>query len=98
MIWPVIRSIYRRSFWRMVMEDVRELRPLGQALGTEALGIDLSKQLDNETFAWIERAFAEHPVLVFRDQNLGAAELAAFGRRVGSPRVQALGKVSHART
>ena len=77
------------------MEDVRELRPLGQALGTEALGIDLSKQLDNETFAWIERAFAEHPVLVFRDQNLGAAELAAFGRRFGVPRKHALVKYRH---
>ena len=31
-----------------------ELRPLGQALGTEALGIDLSKPLDDATFAWIE--------------------------------------------
>ena len=28
---------------------------------------------------WVERAFAEHPVLVFRDQRLGADELAAFG-------------------
>jgi taurine dioxygenase len=77
------------------MEDVRELRPLGQALGTEALGIDLSKPLDNETFAWIERAFAEHPVLVFRDQNLGAAELATFGRRFGVPRKHALIKYRH---
>jgi len=77
------------------MEDVRELRPLGQALGTEALGIDLSKPLDNETFAWIERTFAEHPVLVFRDQNLGAAELAAFGRRFGVPRKHALVKYRH---
>ena len=48
-----------------------ELRPLGQALGTEALGIDLSK-LDDPTFAWIQQAFAEHPVLVFRSQHLGA--------------------------
>ena len=63
-----------------------ELRPLGQALGTEALGIDLSKPLDDATFAWIEKAFADHPVLVFRNQNLGAEELAAFGRRFGRPR------------
>ncbi|MBV8494330.1 MAG: TauD/TfdA family dioxygenase, partial [Alphaproteobacteria bacterium] len=64
-----------------------ELRPLGEALGTEALGIDLSQPLDGPTLAWIERAFAEHPVLVFRDQNLGPAELAAFGRRFGRPRI-----------
>src|SRR2546429_4328275 len=30
-----------------------------------------SQPLDDETFAWIEQAFAEHPVLVFRDQDLG---------------------------
>ena len=67
-----------------------ELRPLGKALGAEALGIDLSQPLDDPTFAWIEAAFAEHPVLVFRDQQLGAPELAAFGRRFGTPRRHAL--------
>ena len=72
-----------------------ELRPLGKALGTEALGIDLSQPLDESTFAWIEQAFAEHPVLVFRDQHLGAADIAAFGRRFGVPRRHALVKYRH---
>src|SRR5204862_6823376 len=74
----------------------RELRPLGKTLGTEALGIDLSKPLDAETFAWIENAFAEHPVLVFRDQDLGAGELAAFGRRFGKPKIHSLVDYRHA--
>ena len=78
------------------MTSSRQLRPLGELLGTEALGIDLSMPLDEETFAWIGRVFAEHPVLVFRDQNLGAAELAAFGRWFGSPRMHALVKYRHA--
>ena len=72
-----------------------ELRPLGKALGTEALGIDLSTPLDEATFAWIEKAFAEHPVLVFRDQRLEAADIAAFGRRFGVPRKHALVKYRH---
>jgi taurine dioxygenase len=72
-----------------------QLRPLGAALGTEVLGIDLSKPLDDGTFAGIQAAFAEHPVLVFRDQNLGASELAAFGRRFGAPRPHALTKYRH---
>jgi taurine dioxygenase len=72
-----------------------ELRPLGHALGTEALGVDLAQPLDDETFAWIERAFAEHPVLVFRDQNLGAAELGVFGRRFGKPRPHSLVDYRH---
>lgn len=71
-----------------------QLRPLGDALGTEAVGIDLAR-LDDESFAWIARAFAEHPVLVFRDQHLGAADIAAFGRRFGVPRKHALIKYRH---
>jgi taurine dioxygenase len=78
------------------MTNSPQLRSLGDTLGTEALGIDLTKSLDEETFAWISRAFAEHPVLVFRDQDLGAAELAAFGRRFGTPRKHALIKYRHA--
>ena len=72
------------------------LRPLGEHLGMEALGIDLSQPLDDATFAWIADAFANHPVLVFREQNLGAAQLAAFGRRFGVPRKHALMKYRHA--
>src|SRR5262249_10200599 len=78
------------------MTSSPQLRPLGELLGTEALGIDLSRPLDEATFARIGRVFAEHPVLVFRDQNLGAAELAAFGRWFGSPRMHALVKYRHA--
>jgi taurine dioxygenase len=77
------------------MTSTPQLRPLGETLGTEALGIDLSQPLDAADFAWIAHAFAEHPVLVFRDQNLGAGELAAFGRRFGTPRKHALVKYRH---
>ena len=51
------------------MASSPQLRPLGEALGTEVLGIDLSRPVDDVTFAWIAKAFGEHPVLVFRDQN-----------------------------
>jgi taurine dioxygenase len=78
------------------MINTIELRPLGDTLGTEALGIDLSKPLDAPTFDWIAKAFSEHPVLVFRDQDLGAGNIAAFGRRFGTPRKHALIKYRHA--
>ena len=78
------------------MAQSPQLRPLGENLGTEACGIDLAQPLDDAIFGWIERAFAEHPVLVFRDQDLGALELAAFGRRFGQPRRHALVKYRHA--
>ena len=79
------------------MTHTPQLRPLGTTLGTEVLGIDLSKPLDEETFAGIKRAFAEHPVLVFRGQDLDASALAAFGRRFGKPRPHALLKYRHAK-
>src|ERR1700738_4159174 len=72
-----------------------ELRPLGKALGTEALGVDLSQPLDDATFAWIHEAFAEHPVLVFRNQHLGAGDIAVFGRRFGTPRIHSLVSYRH---
>jgi alpha-ketoglutarate-dependent taurine dioxygenase len=72
-----------------------QLRPLGEALGTEALGVDLSQPLDDDTLTWVERAFAEHPVLVFRNQNLSAEALAAFGRRFGVPRPHTLVAYRH---
>jgi taurine dioxygenase len=87
-----------RRAWLLTEEPpmaARGLRPLGQALGTEAFGVDLSKPLDDETFAWIEDAFAEHPVLVFRDQDLGPGELAAFGRRFGKPKIHSLVDYRH---
>ena len=76
------------------MSEAPQLRPLGATLGAEAVGVDLSR-LDDATFAWIKESFAEHPVLVFRDQRLGAADLAAFGRRFGVPRKHALVKYRH---
>lgn len=78
------------------MTDSPQLRALGETLGTEVLGIDLAKPLDEATSDWVVHAFSEHPVLVFREQNLGARELAAFGRRFGAPRQHALIKYRHA--
>src|SRR5260221_11196870 len=71
-----------------------QLPPTGEALGTEALGVDLSK-LDGSSFAWIEQAFAAHPVLVFRNQHLAAGDIAAFGRRFGTPRIHSLVNYRH---
>ena len=80
----------------LLMAQAPQLRPLGAMLGTEVLGIDLAKPLEEAAFAWIQRAFAEHPVLVFRGQDLDAPALAAFGRRFGKPRPHALVKYRHA--
>jgi taurine dioxygenase len=77
------------------MTATLSLKPLGPALGTEVVGADLSRRLDDATLEWIERAFAEHPVLVFRGQRLGAAELAAFGAQFGRPQPHILEQYRH---
>src|SRR5262249_20448572 len=86
----------RRTNGRTTMSPIPTLRPLGETLGTEVCGINLASALDAPTIAWIRRTFAEHPVLVFRDQDLGANELADFGRVFGVPRKHSLVKYRHA--
>src|SRR2546422_6046292 len=71
------------------------LRPLGTALGTEVVGVDVSRPFDTATLEWVDRAFAEHPVLVFRDQRLGPEELAAFGAQFGRPQPHILEQYRH---
>ena len=71
------------------------VRKLGEALGGEIAGLDLSRPIDGETFAGIESALDEHLVLVFRDQQLDAPALAAFGQRFGLPRPHALKAYRH---
>ena len=53
------------------------------ALGAEIQGVDLSRDLDNETFDDIHQAFLDHQVIFFRDQNLTPDQHKAFGRRFG---------------
>jgi len=77
------------------MSAALSLRPLGKALGTEVLGADVSRPFDAATLEWVDQAFAEHPVLVFRNQRLGAAELAAFGAQFGRPQPHILEQYRH---
>jgi len=72
------------------------LRQINGTFAAEALGIDLARPLDTETLAWIEQAFAAHPVLVFPEQDLGPGELAAFGRCFGKPKLHSLVDYRHA--
>lgn len=52
-----------------------EIRPLSDHLGAEALGVDLSKPVDPETKARLNKAFSEHSVLCIRDQDLSAPQM-----------------------
>ena len=45
------------------------ITPLSDHTGAEVTGIDFTKPVDGETGATLNRAFAEHHVLVMRDQH-----------------------------
>jgi taurine dioxygenase len=61
-----------------------EVRRIAGALGAELLGIDL-RNLSAATVAAIRRAFLEHQVIFFRDQQLEPAQFMAFARTMGKP-------------
>ena len=72
-----------------------DIQPLDAALGAEVHGVDLSRGIDGETFAAIERAWNEHSVLLFRDQAIDAAQHLAFSRRFGDLEVHVLDQYLH---
>ncbi|PYM27138.1 MAG: taurine dioxygenase [Candidatus Rokuibacteriota bacterium] len=61
------------------------VQPVAGAIGAEVSGVDLSKDLDDATVAALRRAWLEHLVLFFRDQDLSPARFLAFARRFGEP-------------
>lgn len=64
-----------------------DVRPLAGACGAEVFGADVSKPLANAQADEIARAFADHQLLVFRDQELTPAEQVAFARQFGRPNI-----------
>jgi taurine dioxygenase len=62
---------------------VISVRRTGRHLGAEILGVDLSRPLDDATFARISAAFFENQVVVFRDQRLTPAQQVSFTKRFG---------------
>ncbi len=57
---------------------------IGRHLGAEISGVDLSKPLDDHTFAQIANAFFDNEVAYFRDQHITPAQQIAFTRRFGT--------------
>lgn len=62
-----------------------EIRPLSGAIGAEIVGVDLSGDLDDDTVAAIRRAWLDHLVLFFRDQDLSPQRFRGLARRFGEP-------------
>jgi taurine dioxygenase len=59
------------------------IHPVAGALGAEISGVDLSQPLSEATIAALRRAWLDHLVIFFRDQDLSPAQFLAFARRFG---------------
>ncbi|MEE3095254.1 MAG: TauD/TfdA family dioxygenase, partial [Pseudomonadota bacterium] len=59
-----------------------KITPLSGTIGAEISGIDLRK-LSNSEFDAVHRAFLDHAVLCFRNQDLTPDDQIAFARRWG---------------
>ncbi len=60
-----------------------DLHPLTTALGAEIHGVDLGREVAEDQFDEIRRAFAEFSVIFFRDQHLNPDQHIAFASRWG---------------
>lgn len=67
------------------------IRPASAALGAEITGIDLSRPLDDDVFAEIQKAFHDHLVIFFRNQAIDPADQVAFTERFGPTEPHPLG-------
>jgi taurine dioxygenase len=59
------------------------VEPTSGALGAEVSGVDLAAGIDAPTFDEIHRAWLEHHVLFFRDQNLTPGQQTKFAEHFG---------------
>jgi taurine dioxygenase len=62
-----------------------QITPLSDALGAEVIGVDLTKPVTDDDLTAMKDAFAEHLVLVIRDQHLSPAQYIAAANLFGNP-------------
>ncbi|MDA0656170.1 MAG: TauD/TfdA family dioxygenase, partial [Proteobacteria bacterium] len=67
----------------MAANKTLEIIPTGKACGAEIRGIDLSQPINDALFEEIFAAFAEHGILVFRNQDVPGPHQIAFSERFG---------------
>ena len=73
-----------------------EFRPLHPAIGAEVIGVDLSKPVDDDTFAAIRAEWIERGILLFRDQQaLRPEQQFAFSEGFGELEIFTLRQYTH---
>ena len=71
------------------------VHPFDTALAAEIRGLDLSCDIDGDTFEQIESAWNKYSVLVFRDQEITPADHISFTRRFGELEIHWLDEWLH---
>jgi taurine dioxygenase len=66
----------------MTVQDI-QATPVAGALGAEISGVDLSQDLDNESFDAIHQALLDHCVIFFKDQDISPEQQLTFAKRFG---------------
>ena len=74
------------------MATTFRMTPLSEKIGTEIVGLDLARPLDNETFRRVETSLDETSLLVVRDQHLTPSQQVAFSRRFGPLEIYPMGQ------
>jgi len=77
------RSVLKTtSIWERSMTSFT-IRPLTDHTGSEVIGLDFTRAIDDETRAALNRALTERHVLVMRDQHFGPEQFKAAARLFG---------------
>lgn len=72
-----------------------QIEPCAGPIGATVTGLDLSDDIDADTFANVEQAWNEHSVLVFREQSLQPDDLVRFSRKFGALEIHVLDQYLH---
>ena len=67
-----------------------QIRKLSDTFGAEILGLDLSNELDDATYAALKKAYADHSVLLIRGQRMSDERHVEFSRRFGELEIHVL--------
>lgn len=67
-----------------------QFQNLTEPVGSKVTGVDLSKPMDDGTFATINNTFNDRSVLVLRNQNMTEEQHIAFSRRFGNLEIHVL--------
>jgi taurine dioxygenase len=72
------------------MSSPFSVRPLSPHLGAGISGVDLTRDISEELFGALYRAFFRYQVLLFPPQDLSPARQVAFGRRFGELQIHVM--------